>query len=705
MEPFYLELYKSDRKIPNAFQNLAGASNYDPGNPAEFWAVLIPAPGSGTAQAAFIAPAPPDSTVGAWTHGTDTLAPGTSSFAPAQVCIWAPSKNIPYSFVVFAPDGTRIDLNPSPGADAHAWFCVNVPNTVADGIGIWRVQVALKSAQRLPAIFPPRNAVLNPDDLTFPPSAFEHQPLLQINGPRPVCANLRSISVTAGCAAPNRQVTFSADVTNPGHVVNWIWDFGDGSPLGAGAGPITHTYASAPMGPARLTIEREAGCDPPFQSASVAVTPCDCPMLTGLSVSSGCAPGTVSFQATGQNLGSAQGFVWNFGDGFTMQTAGPTASHSYAQAPASPGSVTVSVEVVSPSNCPQQPPQSVSVPACCPVLSDVEITSGCAPGIVSFKAFGQNLGAAQSFHWVFGDGSSMDTDGPTTSHPYAQAPANPGSLAATVTMVSPANCPLSAPKSVTVPGCPVKCPQLLDVRIISDQQCAPGTIKFQADVDDLSSVQGWNWDFGDGSTGNSGQTAEHAYTSAGPFQVRVSITRDSRCTPIESSPRSVTVSPCPTSSDGGQSGQDSSLLFSFCALALLLILISIAVGLVAFPIGFCLVVYGYLSGTFPVLSWIGLFFAIGGAEDLLISFLWFLIWLLICGSRPEMCPLLKRLWQFLFYFTIFLPIAGIFLPVAPCIFADAGYLAVLSALTALAANQAGCDWAQGLGPLFGTLAP
>lgn len=686
MDPYFLELYKDPQKIPDAFSNLSGASNYNPLNDTEYFAVLIAAPPSGSERADYIAPSPPDATVGTWTHGTDTLAAGTVSFAADKVGIWAPrTKAIPYRFDVYAPDGTHIVLEPVAGDDEHAWFCADVPDTVGNAIGVWRVIVGLKAAARLPAVFPPRRAALNPDDLAFPPVEFERQPLLLIKGPRPRCSNLRSIAVTVGCAGPNQSVTFTADVVNPQYVAEWNWDFGDGTTSEPDAGSVvTHTYATPPTAPVSLTIVREAGCAPLTQTEFVEVTPCYCPTLTGIEIVSGCAPGTIRFRALGENLDAAEEFLWNFGDGATETSPGPEASHDYPEAPADPASVTVSVAIVTPDSCPPSAPQSRAVQLCCPRLGGVLVESGCAPGTVAFRAYGQNLGAATRFHWIFGDGTSMDTDVPEASHPYTEAPPGPGTVYTSVTMVSPAGCPLSAPQRVQVPGCPVTCPQILGIRIVSENTCAPGTVKFQADVDHPEQVEEWNWLFGDGGSSQDAVTTEHTYTSAGPFQASVSIRRHYRCRPIDDGPRYTTVSPCPEEEEEKEQPPQ----FTWCLLLMLGGLVSLLAGMIFLTIGvaamaavvcfFWLASWLIPTGVGPFIVWIVwmvLFVGgvVGGVVFITIGIVMLVTWLFICGgcdglkSPVSVCEMLKQFMKWIeflgaataFVETIILALSGI----------------------------------------------
>ncbi len=129
--------------------------------------------------------------------------------------------------------------------------------------------------------------------------------------------------------------------------------------------------------------------------ASFNLLPCqgskDCPELTGLTPTVGCVdstagtPGNVSVVASVNDpAGTAQSFIWDFGDpqsaGNQTTTATPNASHDYAAA----GTFTVSCRVTS--NDPNCSPRgatmfarSITVPVCAPpVIEKPPKLTGCA---------------------------------------------------------------------------------------------------------------------------------------------------------------------------------------------------------------------------------------------------------------------------------------------------------------------------------------
>jgi len=150
--------------------------------------------------------------------------------------------------------------------------------------------------------------------------------------------------------------SFFAQLSNPNGVpLTFDWTFHDGTTASTTAPQVDHSYAPgfATPGPTSVTMSTP-GC--PDQSLSVEVTPgCSCSTVSLTATpTTGRAPLAVSFQAVasdpGAILADAQGnrFLWDFGDGTTARTPGPSTTHTYGQA----GSFTATVTLIVPPSCP-----------------------------------------------------------------------------------------------------------------------------------------------------------------------------------------------------------------------------------------------------------------------------------------------------------------------------------------------------------------
>lgn len=157
---------------------------------------------------------------------------------------------------------------------------------------------------------------------------------------KPSCPSIRSLEVRGGCVPG--QVGFRLRIDGAiGDVreITWAWGDGsvsvfDGGNLQDGLSPL-HSYGDVPASDVSVAVRLDGSCRPGVISATVDLPACPdaprCPTLDGFDVA-GCAGGAgeVTFTATGQNLGQATSFQWDFGDG-SSTTGGATATHGYAE--------------------------------------------------------------------------------------------------------------------------------------------------------------------------------------------------------------------------------------------------------------------------------------------------------------------------------------------------------------------------------------
>lgn len=710
----YLELYRE--KMPDQFAHLPGSENFDINQSNMYWAVVTPPLSSNTPEADYIQPVPPSGPVDATTHGTDTLPAGATAFFPLKVCIWRP-KEPPYRFQVITPNGQTFELNPPEGGDAHIWHCTG--SDIANSTGIWTVTVDRLDAQELPISIDGRNAHLNPQMLDFTAEFFEQQPLLRVDGqieqPNKECAELESLQVVSGCAPG--QVSFQAAVDLPDSVVELSWDFGDGSAGLTFSGQdvqsgmsVNHTYTLSGSFIATVTILRQPNCSPQVKVMPVNVPLCpdgSCSELQGAVVLSGCAPGTVQFQAQVQNPSAALEISWDFGDGSLLyftpaqiaQGQGLSVEHTYS----SGGDYSAVVTVVRQPGCsPMGISEPVTVSACpqttpdCARLLSVELVRGCAPGEVSLRLEVSQPDEIEEITWDFGDGSqAVFTGGQMglgqgleVTHTYTTQ----ADFSVVATILRHAGCsPRSQSEAVTVRACreDPRCPQLTGIGIdgCMPENGPPANLTLTAQGQNLELAQEFRWEFGDGSNATTaGPQTTHAYNSPGPFEIRVEMTRPERCQPRRQSARleRVTIPACPAPPDGGG-------LSESCLCTLLRIL-----GLAFLIIGLVLIFGGACSVNIPV--------AVGGGVMAAIGAVLLIIWALTCG-RALGCRIFQALIALLMVATVIMGfialifgILAIFEIGAPCFVGaiiDLGILGVLTTVLTWIFYGIGCRWRVG----------
>lgn len=151
---------------------------------------------------------------------------------------------------------------------------------------------------------------------------------LDVNTPNPP-----TCSITANPSSPDigETVTFQATATSPnGNVINYTWDFGDGSAKRSSKTPlITHAYNDAGVFNVVLTVTDETGAQSVCTTQVVIQgTAPTCVIKPNPDPpTSATTPFLVSFDGSQSQGATTLTFTWDFGDGATG--TGANVNHSY----------------------------------------------------------------------------------------------------------------------------------------------------------------------------------------------------------------------------------------------------------------------------------------------------------------------------------------------------------------------------------------
>ncbi|MBI4602953.1 MAG: PKD domain-containing protein, partial [Planctomycetes bacterium] len=217
---------------------------------------------------------------------------------------------------------------------------------------------------------------------------------------------------------------------------------------------------------------------------------------------SGEAPLSVAFTNTSTN---ATSYSWSIGDGSPASTeTSPT--HVYRD----PGTYTVALTATGEGGSDTQTePGYVTVTASVLAAFTGSPVIGVAPLIVRFT--NQSTGAT-SYSWDFGDGGTSTATSP--SHTYAAG----GEYTVTLTARGAGGAQDTSTRTryVQVDG-----PLTADFTAAPRQGPAPLRVQF-VDASGGSTVQGWLWDFGDGTTSQE-QNPQHTYARDGQYAVALQV--------------------------------------------------------------------------------------------------------------------------------------------------------------------------------------
>jgi PKD repeat protein len=313
-------------------------------------------------------------------------------------------------------------------------------------------------------------------------------------------------------AAINQDVGFNASSSTANNGT-YDWDFGDGT-KGTGV-TVNHQYNRPATFTVVLTVTSDAG-QASTASRTINVSAALPPQAANFTFSptNPAINQDVLFTAAGAGL--VQGAIanWDFGDGSTG--TGITATHRYTRG----GNYTVTLRLASNVGQTATTSRTITVSSTLPAASVNFTFSPTSPGIndTVFLNASSSTVVNPTFSWDFGDGTSGS--GVTPTHSYGR----PGTYSITLTARNDLGQTVSVSKSVTVSS--------TSTQLVADFIFSPtnptislntNTVLFDA-TDSGPNVSSYTWDFGDGSGTTTGQKVSHAFSKAGVWVVRLTIT-------------------------------------------------------------------------------------------------------------------------------------------------------------------------------------
>ncbi|MBI1344515.1 MAG: PKD domain-containing protein [Terrimonas sp.] len=216
-----------------------------------------------------------------------------------------------------------------------------------------------------------------------------------------------------------------------GSIVNWNWDFGDGTTASNTNGnPFTHTYSTFNNYTIQLTAISDRGCVSDMATANIAVHAIP---VAGFSLPAaicmpGGAAGFTNLSAVPDN--AALTYLWNFGDGNTSTAANPT--HVYA----SSGIYGVTLTATSSFGCVNTANQPLASFFNKPVAEfNVSPDTLCQGTDNIFTDLSTDAASTlQSWNWNFADGSNSTLQNPVKRYNL------PGDYNVSLTVTNAAGC-------------------------------------------------------------------------------------------------------------------------------------------------------------------------------------------------------------------------------------------------------------------------
>ncbi len=280
---------------------------------------------------------------------------------------------------------------------------------------------------------------------------------------------------TTGCVQDIIQdtlvVTFTDTVTYPLQVMQWIWNYGDGTATDTTNVPVSppHQYTLCGTWNPTVNITDENGCvnQNPVQSVPI-ITTCPNASFTPTQTTI-CSGSPLTFIST--STGSPVTYYWDWCDGTSVDTTSiNSASHIFTVDTTTNFRVTLTIEDANGCRDTASVVVTIEKPVADFYFEIADIDTLC-PNI--FTLVDNSSSDVVLWTWTFGDSSGTTTSDTSATHTY-QFPGQ-YDIGVIVTTGPPNNCTdtLYKPDYIVVRG-----PILLDTSVVDSGGCAPYKVTF-----------------------------------------------------------------------------------------------------------------------------------------------------------------------------------------------------------------------------------
>ena len=311
--------------------------------------------------------------------------------------------------------------------------------------------------------------------------------------------------------------------TPHGTIQQWIWDFGDGTPLVTIDFPanqnVKHKFANGGNYNVKLTIKTTDNCE----AQKITLVQVGFKPLANFSFgSSGCALIPFQFNDLSQTNGgpSITQWLWDFDDlasgtNNTSTTQNPT--HAFTAG----GTFTVRLTITNANGCTSKDSADVTInDAPVAIFSNDTACLGSETLFTDESTTGS--GTIITWNWNFGDPGSGSNNTSTLQNP-THVFSIQGVFNVTLSVTNSHQCVKDTSIQITVNPKPIAMFEYSAACVLSETQftdmsTAPG-----------SSIETWLWDFGDGTPTSNEKNPVHIFTTAGTFQVKLTVKNLDNC--------------------------------------------------------------------------------------------------------------------------------------------------------------------------------
>jgi len=314
----------------------------------------------------------------------------------------------------------------------------------------------------------------------------------------------------------NSTVVISVYKVNYSDILQYTYDFGDGTVQTVYAGTQPHTYTKTGNFQVKIVLTEISGCLDTLPTDPTVVIHVGGPTAAFSTTNSiGCTGLAATFvdQSKTDGIDSIKQWIWNWGDSTPIQTfTGPPYVHNYTKQ----GIYTVTLTVVDASGCRDSISQINLITVAFPTASFTTVDSESCPGS-PIQFVNNSKGYGLTYTWNFGDGSPT-SNAVNPTHIYAL-----GTYKASLSVVDQFTCTASTNNYNIIVDTPSASFTLND----SFASCPPLTANFNFTGSYAKSLL---WTFGDGGISTNDPSATHFYNLPGNYTAGLVVTSHGGCT-------------------------------------------------------------------------------------------------------------------------------------------------------------------------------
>jgi PKD repeat protein len=304
-------------------------------------------------------------------------------------------------------------------------------------------------------------------------------------------------------------------ITAQGQIVNWTWDFGDGTVITIDfpmSQDTSHVYQLQGTYNLTLTVQTSDGCT---DSHTIPVNIHERPTAAFTFPYEPCKASSVHFTDTSlpNNGGSIESWLWDFGDptsGINNNSTQQNPDHIFLNY----GSFPVTLIISNVNGCLDTVLHNVYIHDA-PFVDFVSDTV-CHGDSTHFYDYSTPSDSIIAWQWSFGDGGTSNLKNP--SHLYGSA----GIFTVSLMVTNESNCSHDTTQPVLVRPIPTS-------YFTASNNCEGTPILFQdGSFTPEGVITTWNWDFGDGQTSDL-PSPTHVYESYGTYTVVLTVQNSYGC--------------------------------------------------------------------------------------------------------------------------------------------------------------------------------